>query len=464
MIGARDAAAPLPPTAPAGTAAAAAAVVTPGHPGASPGADACPSPTLDGAGPRMAERAQEPVGPPAAGASPDTLQGVFRQGRTPVPTAVRQAPFVFNPSVAAAPTARSRMCGDKRGMGRPDTWQAARARARVRWRAAGFPIRVIPVARMATGSDRMFFPVPPGIRQPSQAFNSGQTTFKRVGKGKRGSGQADMPRTASAGNGVRGPADSPLRTPRTFRKVVRYMDWTPGTPPTPTRSPSPPPAVSYPAPAVPPGIRGNQEDQAPSAQVVQEGWAPPGLAPEPASPPGPVASTAEQDPPTDYMEGVEEAILLPHEGPAAELVGQARSFVEDITFVVTRRQIDQAIHHVITREPYTWQEALGVGDCRSCPHNLQVALRTYMEDVCPDMRQGVEEDEQDPDPSRAYPSPPTPPDRPSSPPESSATAPASASPGDSAPATRRSTRQRRGSQAWWQHERDPAPEGQGGPS
>ena len=99
------------------------------------------------------------------------------------------------------------------------------------------------------------------------------------------------------------------------------------------------------------------------------------------------------------MEGVEEAILLPDEGPAAELVGQARSFVEDITFVVTRRQIDQAIHHVITREPYTWQEALGVGDCRSCPHNLQVALRTYMEDVCPDMRQGVEEEDLGPDPS-----------------------------------------------------------------
>jgi hypothetical protein len=459
-LGARDAAAPLPPTAPAGPAAAAAAVVTPGHPGASPGADASPFPTSDGVGPRKAERAREPVRPPAVGASPDTLQGVFRQGGTPVPTAVSQAPFVFNPSVAAAPTELNRMCGDKGGLGRPDTWQAARARARVRWCAAGFPIRVIPIAGTSTGSVRMFdLPVPTAVRQ-RQAFDPGQTTLKRVGQGKRGSAHADTPRAASAGNGARGAAGSPLRNPRTFRKVARYMDWTPGTPP---RSPSPPPAVSHPAPAVAPGVSGNPEDQAPSGQVVQQDGAPSGLAPEPASPAGPAASTAEQDSPTDYMEGVEEAILLPQEWPAAELVGQARSFVEDISFVVTRRQIDQAIHHVITREPSTWQEALGVGDCRSCPHNLQVALRTYMEDVCPDMRQAVDEEELGPDPSQASPSPPSS-DRPSSPPDTTATAPASASPGDSAQATRRSTRQRRGSQAWWQHERDPAPEGRGGPS
>ncbi len=469
-LGARDAAAPSPPTTPVGPAAAAAE--TPGPPAAAQGAHARPSPTTDGVGARTAERAAEPIGPPVAGASGQPLQGFVCPNGTPVPTALPQPPLVFNPSAAAAPTALKRMSGDMRGMGRPDTWQAAKARDRVRW-VAGFPIRPLPVARTSAGSVRLFeIPVPTAACQPRQAFNPGQTPFKRSGKGKRGSGHADTPRAATAATGAKRAAGLPLRPSRTFRRVARYMDWTPETPPTPTGSLSPPHAVSCPAPPAPDavlqGVRGNQEDQAPPPGVGQEDGGASGLASAPAPHPGPVTSTAEPGPPTDYMEGVEEAILLPEEWPAEELVGLARSFVEDIVLgVVTRRQVDQAIHHVITREPYTWQEALDVRGCASCPHNLQVALRTFMEDVCPDMRPAVDEEELGPDPLQAYPSSPPSPHQardPASPLRSPIPAPASASHAASAPAPRSSSRQRRGPQAWWQTEEDPAPEGQGGPS
>lgn len=386
-----------------------------------------------------------------------------------MPTTLRQPPLVFDPAAAAAPTARKRLGRDKRGMGRPDTSQAAQARDRVRW-VAGFPIRPLPVGRTSAESARLFeIPVPTALRQPLQAFNLGRTASSRKGIDKRGSGHADALRAAKAGTEAKRAAGLPLRPSRTFRTVVRHMDWTPGIPPTPPRPPSPLLAVSRPAPTGPdailPGVRGNQEHQALSAGIEQEDGGTSGLAAEPAPPPGPVPSTAEPAPPTDYMEGVEEAILLPQEWPAAELVALARSFVEDIVLgIVTPRQVDQAIHHVIAREPYTWQEALDVRDCASCPHNLQVALRTYMEDVCPNMRQGVDEEELGPDPSQAYPSPPTSLDRPSSPPQSPATVPPSASSAARCPTPRRSSRQRCKTQAWWQTVRDPAPEGRGEPS
>ena len=128
---------------------------------------------------------------------------------------------------------------------------------------------------------------------------------------------------------------------------------------------------------------------------------------------------------------------------------------------ITRRQVDAAIAYVLRQEPTTWQEALVVEDSTSCPHNLQVALRAYFEDLCPDMSPGLREEDFGPDPSQAYPTPSPAPEQPARLMQRPTTAPPGPAP--PVPSPRRSRREKRPCSAWWQCETDPAPEEQGGP-
>ena len=110
--------------------------------------------------------------------------------------------------------------------------------------------------------------------------------------------------------------------------------------------------------------------------------------------------------PLQSMEGVEVAVVLPDEGPEGELVELARYAAQEIVDVISMRQINGAIAHILRNEPTTWREGVAASGSSSCPHNLCRALRRHMEDMFPEIRPVDSDKEEGPDPEDAYPAAP----------------------------------------------------------
>jgi hypothetical protein len=302
--------------------------------------------------------------------------------------------------------------------------------------------------------------------QASRAFHPAQglSLNQRVGRDRRGLGQADTPAAAQGRATATLPAALPPQVPDNLLFSAGFMDWAPTASSVPSRPRTPRSDLSPPPPSPGEGplhLAGGPRE-APRPHLVSGshlGAEQPTLS-ELFQPPAP--SSADSYLPPQPMEGVETAILLPDEGLEGELVDLARLAAHDMTEDITPRQVDAAIAHVIRQEPSTWLEALAVGDSASCPHNLQVALRAYLEDICPEMRPGLSEEDLGPDPSVAYPTPSPAPEYPACPRERPTTAPAGPAPPGPASTPRRSSRESRPCSAWWQSQADPAPEEQGG--
>ena len=301
--------------------------------------------------------------------------------------------------------------------------------------------------------------------QASRAFHPAQdlSPNQRVGRDRRGLGQADTPAAAQGRATATLPAALPPQVPDTLLCSAGFMDWTPTASPVPSRpqtprldllSPPSPPRVGL--RAVAGAQREASRDTLLSGSHV--GSEPPTLSLRSHTPD---PSSADSLFPPQPMEGVETAILLPDEGIEGELVDLARAAAHEMTGKITGRQVDAAIAHVIRQEPTTWQESLAVGDSRVCPHNLQVALRAYLEDVCSEMSPGFSEEDFGPDPSQACPTPSPAPDHPAGPMQRPTTAPPGPAP--PVPGSRRSTRESRPCSAWWKSQTDPAPQERGGP-
>ena len=280
--------------------------------------------------------------------------------------------------------------------------------------------------------------------QPARAFHPAQglSSSHRMGRDRRGLGQADTPAAAQERATATLPAALPPQIPDNLLSSAGFMDWAPTASPVPSPSRPPTPLTDHPAPplGLVSHLGGEPPPLAQTSQHLDPSSAGPYLPPQP-------------------MEGVETAIILPEEGAEGDLVDLARMAAHDMTDEITPRQVDAAIAHVIRQEPSTWREALVVGDSASCPHNLRVALRARLEDSCPDMRPCLSDEDFIPDPSQAYPAPPP---APPCPPERPATAPACPLPPGPAFTPRRSSRESRPPPAWWQSESDPAQEAQGG--
>ena len=301
--------------------------------------------------------------------------------------------------------------------------------------------------------------------QTSRAFHPAQdlSPNQRVGRDRRGLGQADTPAAAQGRATATLPAALPPQVPDTLLCSAGFMDWTPTASPAPSRPQTP--RLNLPSPPSLPGVghhafAGGQREASLAclASGSHLGSEPPTV-PQFSHTPHP--SSADSPLPPQPMEGVETAILLPEEGNEGELVELARLAAHEMTGVITGRQVDAAIAHVIRQEPTTWQEALAVGDSTSCPHNLQVALRAYFGDICPEMCPGFCEEDFGPDPSQAYPTPSPALEHPACPLQRPTTAPPGPAP--PVPGPRRSSRESRPCSAWWQSQTDPAPEAQGGP-
>jgi len=287
-----------------------------------------------------------------------------------------------------------------------------------------------------------------------------------MGQDKRGLGQGDTPTAAQVRAGATVQSALPPQLFHNLLSSAGLMDWAPTACPAPAASqpPSPlpsPPCTPREGPLTEAG-GGTEISGSNLGSGIHSGVEHP--PPTQHSQPLATALDATSFPP-EPMEGVETAIILPDEGIEGELVDLARMATRDMADVITRRQVDAAIAHVISHEPCTWQEALGVGDSASCPHNLRAALRAYLQDICPEMRPVPSEDDMGPDPSQAYPTPSPATDYPAAaPPEPPAMTPGSPSPPGPASRIRRSPRESRPPSTWWQSHNDPAQEGQGGPS